>query len=235
MVGSFRERLVATLRAVEPVLDVPGVMIVGSEVPNLLEPGAASTFVVSQDVDILVPIDRHAEVVSKLASVRGLHPSADEPSVWLPDPGPMIEANFLGQDPALRDPSESYPLPDATLPLMVFGALGWLRPGPAIDVDGVRVPLPRAGDLLLEKLVTDRTGIKGDRDLLVALGLLVLASEHDLADARRVLGELSDEARHTVRSNLGILALLPARPGVPDPAPHRARVAHFLASIEETS
>jgi hypothetical protein len=36
----------------------PGVLIVGSEVPNLLQPGAASTLVVSQDVDLAVPLGR---------------------------------------------------------------------------------------------------------------------------------------------------------------------------------
>lgn len=39
------------------------------------------------------------------------------------------------------------------------------------------------------------------------------------------------EARHTVRTNLGILALLAPSPGVPDPIPHRARVAAFLARL----
>lgn len=37
----FRDRLLATLRAVEPILDVPGVLVAGSEVPNLLEANAA--------------------------------------------------------------------------------------------------------------------------------------------------------------------------------------------------
>jgi len=43
----FRERLLATLRAIRPVLEVPGILVVGSEVPNLIEPRAASTLVVS--------------------------------------------------------------------------------------------------------------------------------------------------------------------------------------------
>jgi hypothetical protein len=46
----FRDRLLATLRAVQPILDVRGVLVAGSEVPNLLEVDAASTLVVSQDV-----------------------------------------------------------------------------------------------------------------------------------------------------------------------------------------
>jgi hypothetical protein len=37
----FRSRLIATLRAVRPVLDEPGVLVLGSEVPNLLQEGAA--------------------------------------------------------------------------------------------------------------------------------------------------------------------------------------------------
>jgi hypothetical protein len=34
---TFRDRLLATLRAVESILEVPGVLVAGSEVPNLLE------------------------------------------------------------------------------------------------------------------------------------------------------------------------------------------------------
>ena len=55
----FRERLLATLREMQPILDVPGVMVGGSQVPNLLEPDAAATLVVSQDVDLVVP-GRHS-------------------------------------------------------------------------------------------------------------------------------------------------------------------------------
>lgn len=36
--AEFQERLLGTLRALGPVLAEPGVMIVGSEVPNLLSP-----------------------------------------------------------------------------------------------------------------------------------------------------------------------------------------------------
>lgn len=57
----FRDRLLATLRDVQPILDVPGVMVGGSQVPNLLEPDAAATLVVSQDVDLVVPVGRHGE------------------------------------------------------------------------------------------------------------------------------------------------------------------------------
>jgi hypothetical protein len=43
---TFRDRLLRTLEAAPPVLDLPGAIVVGSEVPNLLQPGAASTLVV---------------------------------------------------------------------------------------------------------------------------------------------------------------------------------------------
>lgn len=82
---SFRERLLATLRAVKPILEAPGVMVVGSEVPNLLEPGASSTLVVSQDVGLAVPVEHVREVKKRLGEVRGFGPSPEEPSVWLPD------------------------------------------------------------------------------------------------------------------------------------------------------
>jgi hypothetical protein len=53
---TFRDRLLATINAAAPVIESAGVLIVGSEVPNLLEPGIASTLVVSQDLDIGVPV-----------------------------------------------------------------------------------------------------------------------------------------------------------------------------------
>jgi hypothetical protein len=36
---TLRDRLLTTIRAAGPVLETPGVLVVGSEVPNLLEAG----------------------------------------------------------------------------------------------------------------------------------------------------------------------------------------------------
>ena len=66
--------------------------------------GSASTLVVSQDLDIGVPIERHAAVKSRLADLHDFQPSADEPSVWLPRSGDLLEINFVGIDGA-QDPS----------------------------------------------------------------------------------------------------------------------------------
>jgi hypothetical protein len=49
---TLRDRLFATVAAARAVIEEPGILIVGSEVPNFLQPGAASTLVVSQDSDI---------------------------------------------------------------------------------------------------------------------------------------------------------------------------------------
>ncbi len=113
---AFRDQLLATLRAVQPVLEVPGVMVVGSELPNLIEPDAAATLVVSKDVDIAVPVSVHAEVKSRLHLVRGLRPSAEEPSVWLPESAGLIEVNFVGRDDTLVDPEDGYVLDDHGMP-----------------------------------------------------------------------------------------------------------------------
>ena len=78
---SFRDRLIATIRAARPVLEADGVLVVGSEVPNLLEPGAVATLVVSQALDVGVPVDRHAAVKERLNDLREFEPSAEEPSV----------------------------------------------------------------------------------------------------------------------------------------------------------
>lgn len=232
----FRDRLIATLRAVQPILDVPGVLVAGSEVPNLLEVGAAATLVVSQDVDLVVPVASHAEVKGRLDRISRLVPSADEPSVWVPreDASELIEVNFIGMDPAIVDPIDTYEKGDERLPLMVFGPLSLLAPGHVLNLDDLRVPMPRTAGLALEKLVTDRTGEKGDRDLLVVAGLLVSMSPEDLAEVESTYRSLPIEMRHQVRSNLAILSLLDARPGMPNPRPQRATVDALLRRLDAT-
>lgn len=229
---TFRERLLGTLRQLRPVLEEPGVLVVGSEVPNLLQPGALSTLVVSQDVDVAIPVDRLTSVKTRLRNVQGLAPSADEPSVYVPSTATLIEANFLGLDPRIRDASETYVLEDPDLPLMVFGPLGLLRPGAVVDVDDVRVPLPRTAGLIVEKLLTDRTGEKGSRDLLVVAGLLTVATPADLEEAVALSRDLPLESRHAICSGLTVLSLMDVRPGMPDPVPVREQVTRLLARIE---
>jgi len=229
----FRERLLGTLRLVRPLFDIPGVLVVGSEVPNLLEPGAAATLVVSQDVDIGVPVDIHGRVKDVLSGIAGLRPARDEPSVWLPEPPGLLEVNFLGIDPSLRDAGESRVLDDPVLPLMVFGPLSLLRPGPRLVLEGMAVPVPALSGLLVEKLVTERSGMKGDRDLLVAMGLLLVARDHDMEETAVLFRSLPAELRHAVRSNLTLLSLMQPVRGMPDPTPHRRLIADLLRTLEE--
>jgi hypothetical protein len=228
---AFRDRLVATIRAARPALESPGVLVVGSEVPNLLEPGAAATLVVSQDLDVGVPVDRHGALKDRLAELRAFEPSTEEPSVWTPRSPDLLELNFVGMDPA-QDPAQAYVLDDDRLPLLVFGALSLVSPGAAIVVEGTRVSLPRPAGLLLEKLVTDRTGEKGERDLLVALAVLATAGPDDLEELEGIYRRLRPELRHAARSNLTILSLLGPRAGMPDPGPRRAEVVALLRRLE---
>lgn len=228
---AFRDRLLATIRAARPVLEEPGVLVIGSEVPNLLEPGAASTLVVSQDLDIGVPVDRHGAVKQRLAALTDFLASPEEPSVWTPRSRDLLELNFVGMDPR-QDPAEAYVLEDERLPLLVFGALSLVSPGAEVEIGGARVRLPRPAGLLLEKLVTDRSGEKGDRDLLVALGLLITAGPVDLDELDAAYRRLRSELRHAVRSNLTILSLIEPRAGMPDPRSRRADVASLLRRLE---
>ena len=73
---TFRERLLATLRAVEAVLEVNGVLVAGSEVPNLLDLLVRSHRRLSAEL-------RH-QVRSNLSilSLLGLRPG-------MPDPRPQ--------------------------------------------------------------------------------------------------------------------------------------------------
>jgi hypothetical protein len=230
----FRTRLLRTLRAIAPVLQVPGVMVAGSEVPNLLEPDARSTLVVSLDVDIAVPVDRHAAVKERLGEVVGLTRSAEEPSVWLPKDADLIEVNFIGRDARGERVGETYVLEDDELPLLVFGHLSLLRPGRTLMIEDIPVLLPRPAGLVLEKLLTDRGGEKGDRDLLVALALLLVSGESDLIEIVAVYQGLAAELRYTVRSGLSTLSLLEPRLHMPDPTRHRPLVAGLLARLERT-
>ncbi len=115
---TFRERLLATLRAVEPILDVQGVLVAGSEVPNLLEVDAAATLVVSQDVDLAIPVGVHDEVKARLDQITRLVPSPDEPSVWVLRH--QIRSNLsilslLNARPGMPDPRPQRPVVDALL------------------------------------------------------------------------------------------------------------------------
>jgi hypothetical protein len=229
---TFRDRLIATLRELRPVLEEPGVLVVGSEVPNLLQPAVAATLVVSQDVDVAVPVARVEAIKRRLGELRELVQSEEEPSVFVPVSERLIEANLLGLDPNIREPGETYVLEDPELPLMVFGPLGHVRPGPVIDVEGTRVPLPRIAGLMLEKLLTDRTGEKGARDLLVVAGLLEVASSADLAELIALARDLPAESVHALRSSLTVLSLMESQPGMPDPVPFRSSIAEILRSVE---
>lgn len=230
-VVTFRDRLLATLRSAQPVLDVPGVLVVGSEVPNLLEHDAAASLVVSEDVDVAIPISAHREVRERLQHLDRLRPSADEPSVWVPKGDDCIELNFVGMDPALKSVREAYVLEDERLPLMVFGGLSLLRPGRIILADGVRVPVPAIAGLLVEKLATDRSGVKGDRDLLMTLGLLSEANDADLDEVARLFQTLPCEVRETVLSGLSVLSLLEPVEGMPDPRVGRPMVSLLLETL----
>lgn len=229
---SFREPLLATLRALAPLFEEPGLMVVGSEVPNLMEPEAAATLVTSQGVDIAVPVERHGLVKRRLRELRGFHPSEEEPSVWLPDSPALLETNFVGLDHRTRDSGDTYVLEDPELPLLVFGLLSLLRPGMPVQVGSLAVPVPRLSGLLIEKLATERSGEKGDRDLLVALGLLLVASPGDIEELVAAFPGLAPDLRHSVRGNLATLSLLEPREGMPDPAPHRHSVSDLRRRLE---
>jgi len=230
----FRTRLLQTLRAIAPVLREPGILVVGSEVPNLLEPEARSSLVVSEDVDIAVPVENHAAVKAKLREIRGLERSGEEPSVWLPLERDLIEVNFIGMDARGGRAGETYVLEDDTFPLLVFGHLSLLSAGKTLTIADLSIPLPRPAGLIVEKLLTDRSGEKGDRDLLVALALLLLADAEDLGELESLYVGLAPDLRYSLRSGLSMLSLLEPRSHMPDPTPHRALIARLFARLEAT-
>jgi hypothetical protein len=81
-------------------------------------------------------------------------------------------------------------------------------------------------------VITDRTGEKGERDLLVALCLLTTSQPGDLDQLEAAYRRLGPELRHAARSNLTILSLLAPREGMPDPRPRRGDVEAVLRRLE---
>lgn len=231
---TFRSRLLATIEASRPLLDLPGAMIVGSQVPNLLEPGAASTLVVSLDLDIAVSVSDLAEVVRLLAGLDSFRPSPEEPSVLVPRQPELLEINLLGSDPMLLDPLDAYQASHEALPLLVFGGLALLAPAEQVMVDGRTVPVARSAGLLIEKLLTDRSGEKGERDLMVALASTLVGGPDDRREAVRLYRSLTPDHRYSIRANLALLALLPSREGLPEPVRHRGIIVELLEQLEET-
>ena len=131
---------------------------------------AKSTTGRSRISNLGVLVDRHAAVKERLDELREFEPSADDPSVWTPRAAGLLELNFVGMDPA-QDPAEAYVLEDDRLPLLVFGALSLVSRGAEIEIGGTRVSPCRAPPACCSRSsITDRTGEKGERDLLVALG-----------------------------------------------------------------
>jgi hypothetical protein len=213
---------------VESILQEPGVLVAGSEVPNLLQPDAASTLVVSQDIDIAVPVEGHGAVKARLRDIAGFTRSVEEPSVWLPIDPDLIEVNFIGMDSR----GTTYVFEDDELPLLVFGHLSLLRPREPLVIEALRIPVPRPAGLVLEKLLTDRSGEKGDRDLLVALALLLVSDASDLAELDAMYRELAPEHRFAIRSSLSVISLMERRLQMPDPTAHRALIAGLMARLE---
>ncbi len=232
---SFRDRLLGSLRAMQPILEVSGVMVAGSQVPNLLERDAASTLVVSQDVDLVIPVSKHDEVKAALDRVHGFSPAPDEPSVWLPDDPRTLEVNFIGLDPSLTQAADTYVLDDERLPLMVFGLLSHLREGAEIEVDNVRIPIPRPAGLMIEKLLTERGGLKGERDRLVAAGLLQVCDSEDVREVIEIFRGLPAEQKESVLANLTILSLMKPMEGMPDPERNRDVIAALVLELQTMS
>ena len=175
---------------------------------------------------------RHAAVKARLPEVKGLTRSEEEPSVWLPKSPELLEVNFIGMDAGSGRAGETYVFEDAELPLLVFASLSLLRPGKVVRIEGISVPLPRPAGLILEKLITDRSGEKGDRDLLVALALLLQCGRTDREELAVLYRGLAPEARYAARSGVATLSLLEPRVQMPDPTPHRLLVADLLAELE---
>ncbi len=130
-----------------------------------------------------------------------------------------MEVNFIGMDKHSERAGETYLLEDDELPLIMFAQLSLLSPGKPLRIEGLEVPLPRPAGLLLEKLVTDRRGEKGERDLLVALALLLVCEPPDVRELEVLYRGLPEEQQYAVRSALSLHSLLAPHDAGSDAAP----------------
>ena len=75
--------------------------------------------------------------------------------------------------------------------------------------------------------------LKGERDLLVALGLLMHCGESDVAEVTELFQQLPGDARATLFANLAVLSLMRPLPAMPDPVRGRDLVEALLARLRE--
>ncbi len=62
--------------------------------------------------------------------------------------------------------------------------------------------------------------------------LLLISSPADTDEMVDAFRGLAADLRHAVTANLATLSLLEARPGMPDPAPHRQKVSALRGRLE---
>ncbi len=220
--------LLETVKAARSLIEIPDVLVVGSQVPNLMQPTGSDLLVVSRDLDLAVTRQAIPDVKACLPTLTHFAPSSSEPAVLLPKSGNLLEVNLLGLD---RDCERSYIREDPDLPLVFFGSLSLLKTGPRLVIAGVTVQLPECASLLLEKLATERSGRKGDRDLLVAAGLLGLMRQPEI-DRFELLATCADEElRYHIVSNLAILSMLPDVEGMPSAAARRQEISDLVRRL----
>ncbi len=227
----FAERLLMTIKDISDLF-IDGVIVIGSEAPNLFSFYEKSPVIVSKDIDLGVDVKAHNGLKEKITGLQTFKISEDEPSVLTPL-GPQLEVNIVGIDRRLTDISESYVLEDSRLPMMVLGNLSLIEPGQVINIAGINVPMPKKAGLLLEKLLTERSGIKGERDLLVALALLLIINEQEKTEFLMSYGKLDPELRQQILTNLTLLSALPPHHAMPDPRPCRQMIFEFIQRIEK--
>jgi cell division protein ZapA (FtsZ GTPase activity inhibitor) len=83
--------------------------------------------------------------------------------------------------------------------------------------------------------LTERTGEKGDRDLLVVLGLLLTASEDDVDELAALSGELPEDLRQALLSNLTVISLMDPVTAMPDPTAHRQMIKNLIERLDATT
>ncbi|MEW5692344.1 MAG: hypothetical protein AB1765_03500 [Candidatus Hydrogenedentota bacterium] len=204
---SFRTKLLNTLKILKDIL--PHTIIIGSEVPNLIRINKKVDLFVSEDIDVGIPVLKFKIIKSGIKRLlKKYYVSRDEPSILCPKTNELLEINFLGIDKNLDDLDDVYIFRDGLVSFIVFGTLSLIK-GKKVSINGMKVILAEPASLLVEKLLTERSHIKGERDIIVA-GLLleVIDIKKEMKHILAMINALNKDKRYLIQDNLSTLILI---------------------------
>ncbi|MBE7439598.1 MAG: hypothetical protein HS115_14165 [Spirochaetales bacterium] len=218
-----------TLRDLRPVADQ--VIVIGSEVPNLSRIHSGADLFVSQDIDLAVPIENLERTDEQIPMLfEHYRQSSDEPSILLPRDDARLEINFLGVDFRSQDLDDISLHRGRHISFLAFGTLTLIKPVD-LTIEKHRFRVAEHRSLFLEKILTERSSIKGERDLYVAaLVFKEIQSPQEIIHMREDILALDSERKFFASDNLASLILMIEK-GHPDLRNSVSLLKELLAGV----